>query len=180
MAIESVIRACACFVLAGPFLSGQTTLGERPLFEVASIRPSHDSKGASTGTSPSTLTIRNLPLRTIIGAAYGIAEYQIAGPEWLKRERFDILAKTGEPVASDDEMPLLQPLLADRFRTLSASRDEEPAGVRSDSSEGWTQDGSGRRHPENWRSLRASDPALFTLVSADRVFTSLGDFETVG
>jgi uncharacterized protein (TIGR03435 family) len=33
-----------------------------------------------------------------------------------KKERFNIVAKTGEPVPSKDEMlPLLQPLLADRF-----------------------------------------------------------------
>jgi uncharacterized protein (TIGR03435 family) len=69
------------------------------------------------------LTIRNLPLRTIIGAAYGIAEYRISGPRWIEQERFDILAETDPPVTGEDQMlPLLQPLLAERFR-LAMHRD---------------------------------------------------------
>src|ERR1700730_12338650 len=86
-------------------------------FDVATVRPSHTGKGAGNlAASPGMLTIRNLPLRTIIGAAYGIAEYQTSGPQWLEQERFDILAKIDASLTGEDQMrPLLQPLLAERF-----------------------------------------------------------------
>src|SRR5258708_26245411 len=86
-------------------------------FEVATVRPNRTGKGAGNlAAFPGMLAIRNLPLRTIIGAAYDIAEYQISGPQWLEQERFDIMAKTDVPVTGEDAMlPLLQPLLAERF-----------------------------------------------------------------
>jgi uncharacterized protein (TIGR03435 family) len=102
-AVGALLAACG---------TGQTT------FTVSSVKPSHSGKGGGGfSTSPVTLTIRNLPLDTIIAAAYGIAGYQISGPRWLSDERFDIIARTDAPVAGEDEMrPLLQALLAERFR----------------------------------------------------------------
>src|SRR5260370_15428275 len=88
-----------------------------PTFDVATVKPKRTGKGGGNfAASPGMLTIRNLPLRRIIGAAYNIAEYQISGPQWLAQERFDIMAKTDPSVTGEDEMlPLLQPLLAERF-----------------------------------------------------------------
>ena len=93
-------------------------------FDVATVRPNRTGKGGGNlAASPGMLSIRNLPLRTIIGAAYDIAEYQISGPQWLAQERFDIMAKTDASVTGEDEMlPLLQPLLAERFH-LAMHRD---------------------------------------------------------
>src|SRR5258708_37494414 len=107
------IRAAVCAgarTLAGADTPCQT-------FDVAAVKPNRSGKGGGNlAASPGMLTIRNLPLRTIIGAAYGIAEYQISGPQWLEQERFDIVAKTDASVIAEDEMlPLLQPLLAERF-----------------------------------------------------------------
>jgi uncharacterized protein (TIGR03435 family) len=86
-------------------------------FDFATIRPSRAKGGGGLDAAPGTLTIHNLPLRMIIAAAHGIAEYQIAGPQLLKEERFDIVVKTAAPVAGREEMlPLLQPLLAERCR----------------------------------------------------------------
>jgi len=102
-AVGALLAACG---------AGQTT------FTVSSVKPSQSGKSkGDLSTSPVMLTIRNLPLDLIIAAAYGIAGYQISGPGWLRDERFDIIAKTDAPVASEDEMrPLLQGLLAERFR----------------------------------------------------------------
>src|SRR5258708_39491504 len=122
------IRAAVCagaMMLAGADTPCQT-------FDVAAVKPNRSGKGGGNlAASPGMLTIRNLPLRTIIGAAYGIAEYQIAGPQWLKQERFDILAKTDASVSSEDEMlPLLQPLLAERFSlTMHRETKQLPAYV---------------------------------------------------
>lgn len=93
-------------------------------FDVATVRPNRTGKGGSNlVATPGMLTIRNLPLRTIIAAAYAMAEYQISGPPWLAQERFDIVAKTDASVTDEDEMlPLLRPLLAERFQ-LAMHRD---------------------------------------------------------
>ena len=92
-------------------------------FDVATIRSSQIKGGGALASTPGTLTIRNLPLRMIVAAAHGIAEYQIAGPPWLSQERFDIVAKTEATVDTQDEMlPLLRPLLTERFR-LSTHRE---------------------------------------------------------
>jgi uncharacterized protein (TIGR03435 family) len=51
-------------------------------FDVATVKPNRNGKGGGNlAASPRMLTIRNLQLRTIIGAAYGIAEYRISGPQ---------------------------------------------------------------------------------------------------
>jgi uncharacterized protein (TIGR03435 family) len=87
-------------------------------FTVSSVKP-HSGKGGDAGFSAShgTLTIRNLPVDRIIAAAYGVAGFQISGPQWLRQERFDIVAKTDAPNVGEDEMrPLLQGLLAERFQ----------------------------------------------------------------
>ena len=93
-------------------------------FEVATVKPNRTGKGGQTmAATPGMLTIHNLSLRTIIGAAYGIAEYQISGPPWLGELRFDIVGKTDASITTEDQMrPKLQPLLSERFH-LAMHRD---------------------------------------------------------
>ena len=64
-------------------------------FTVSSVKPNQSGKGGGADLSAShgMLTIRDLPLDMIIAAAYGVAGYQISGPQWLRQERFDIVAK---------------------------------------------------------------------------------------
>src|SRR5215472_579404 len=100
-------------VLLAASASGQSS------FTVSSVKPNPSGKGGGEplfSTAHDTLTIRNLPLDGIIAAAYGVDGYQISGPQWLRQERFDIIGKTDDPTAGEDEMrPLLQRLLAERF-----------------------------------------------------------------
>ena len=60
-------------------------------------------------------------------AAYNAKDYQITGPEWIKTERYDIVA-TASGAASDDDMKLmLRKLLIDRFQmTVHVERKELP------------------------------------------------------
>jgi uncharacterized protein (TIGR03435 family) len=44
-----------------------------------------------------------------------VREYEVAGPEWIQSERFDIDAKTSRPVSIEDQRRMVQELLADRF-----------------------------------------------------------------
>src|SRR5260370_24171514 len=99
--LTRTIRAAVCagaMMLAGADAPCQT-------LDVATVRPNRTGKGAGNlAASPGMLTIRNLPLRTIIVTAYGIADYQISGPQWLEQQRFHIMAMTDASVAGDNDM----------------------------------------------------------------------------
>lgn len=97
-----------------------------PVFEVASIKPSKAEEGHSSWTSRhGNLDMHNMSLRAIILAAYDIKDYQLTGPDWLEKERFDIVAKAPS-VTEDGAMPrLMQGLLADRFH-LAVHRETKP------------------------------------------------------
>jgi uncharacterized protein (TIGR03435 family) len=89
-----------------------------PAFDVASVKTNRSSQhGSGIDTEPGMVTIRNVSLKLIIQAAYGVKGYQVSGPGWLDSERYDIVAKAASPVWEDDKpMPMLRPLLADRFK----------------------------------------------------------------
>ena len=89
-------------------------------FSVASIKPSAaDVKFENDGKTeitPGTLTMRDVTVATCIKFAYGVQDNQISGPEWLKSDHFDILAKSDAPVDVDQLRLMLQSLLAERFK----------------------------------------------------------------
>lgn len=105
------------FLVVEPFLPGAAA--QKPTFEVATIRPSreavnfeHDGK---TEISGDTLRMQDVTVDTCIKLAYHVQDRQIAGPDWLQTERFDITAKTDGPADEDTVKQMLQSLLADRF-----------------------------------------------------------------
>lgn len=112
------INLAFLFVLAfDPFLAGISA--QKPVFEVATIRPSkesvkfeHDGKTELLGD---TLRMRDVTVNTCIKLAYHVQDRQIAGPGWLASDRFDIIAKTSGPADEETIKPMLQSLLADRF-----------------------------------------------------------------
>jgi uncharacterized protein (TIGR03435 family) len=58
----------------------------------------------------------NVTLMNVMTRAYSVKEHQITGPDWLRTERYDIVA-TVPPGSPKDQIPLmLQTLLADRFK----------------------------------------------------------------
>ena len=97
-----------------------------PAFEVASVKPnkSGDSapgigRGGAMRFEGGRLAMENVSLWKCIGIAYGIGEdkdYAISGPDWLKSERYDIIAKLPAGAAPDQARLMLQGLLAERFK----------------------------------------------------------------
>jgi len=89
-------------------------------FAVATIRPSAaDVKFESDGetkTTPTTLHMRDVTVDTCIKWAYDVQEAQVVGPDLLRSERYDILAKADQPVTDDQMKLMLRQLLADRFK----------------------------------------------------------------
>jgi len=104
----------------GVLLAGLTraldSAGQRPGFEVASIRPSQDGARTSMIVSPSGITYTSVSLSNCLEAAYGVTPYQISGPRWLRTEQYDIAARAGGTTGHEQIMAMLQTLLADRFQ----------------------------------------------------------------
>lgn len=110
-----------------------------PTFEVASVKPNTSgSRGRSLGYPPNRFVATNVPLRVLIGNAYGdtISVRQdmiVGGPGWIDSDGFDIEAKA---TSSDDPAAvatvaarklMLRRLLAERFAlTLHAETRDLP------------------------------------------------------
>jgi uncharacterized protein (TIGR03435 family) len=90
-------------------------------FEVSSVKANHSRDGHSSTNVNSDadavkLTMTNVNLSHCIQKAYGVRAYQIEGPDWLKSEAFDIVGTVPSRVPNSELWPMLQTLLADRFK----------------------------------------------------------------
>ncbi len=95
-----------------------------PEFEVASVKlaPPMDIAAMAQGKGlpgvrmdAGRLEIANLGLREVVMAAYGVKQYQLACPDWLKTVRVNIVAKLPEGSSQKQIPEMLQKLLAERF-----------------------------------------------------------------
>jgi uncharacterized protein (TIGR03435 family) len=103
-------------------------------FEVASVRqaansapPTPEDVRAGRGLPHSRIEgdrvdIGNMPMRVILGSAYGVAGIYIFGESWLESARWDIQAKMPAGVGKEQEPALLRALLEERF-ALRAHRE---------------------------------------------------------
>ena len=114
--MNSMIRVLGVCFLAVSLLSAQA----RKEFEVASIRPSGDIRNnqvvVGVHVDGSQVRVSFFSLKDYIGVAYRLRGNQIAGPDWLASQRFDINAKLSEGTSETDVPEMLQALLADRFK----------------------------------------------------------------
>jgi uncharacterized protein (TIGR03435 family) len=108
------ITSLLLFVLA--FSGGESGILAQAGFDVASVRPNPDRSDPSFSVNPGGLIYARVSLSDCIEAAYGVKPYQITGPEWVRRENFDITAKVEGDHNKDEIMRMLQMLLADRFK----------------------------------------------------------------
>jgi uncharacterized protein (TIGR03435 family) len=100
--------------------AGVSVAQSGPEFEVASIKANKTEGGRSSmRATQNEVIFENSSLRKIISAAYGVGEdrdYSLSAPDWLRFEKFDIIAKF-TPGASREQLQLmLQNLLANRFK----------------------------------------------------------------
>jgi uncharacterized protein (TIGR03435 family) len=106
---------------------------QTPEFEAASAKPNHcGTSPAGMRLSGSQLTIANVPLQRIAGAAFSIGEDRIdsllTGPDWMLTECYDITAKLPPGAAMAQLPPMLQALLKARFgMTFHRETREVPA-----------------------------------------------------
>jgi uncharacterized protein (TIGR03435 family) len=111
--------APASSLLLPLFLLVGTALPQSPSFEVASIKPNRTGGSYGMDTPPGgRFAATNVSLKMLIQAAFGVADFQVAGgPGWLGTERYDIAAKNSvsQQIGKEEFKPLLQALLQDRF-----------------------------------------------------------------
>jgi uncharacterized protein (TIGR03435 family) len=123
--------------IAGVFISWAALFAQQslltPAFEVASIKPSPDPPGSTTGIfeSKGSINAKNVTLKRCMRGAYGIEESQIVGgPKWAGEDRYYIEAKAATPAGDHDLMLMLQTLLSERFRLVFHREQRAISGYR--------------------------------------------------
>lgn len=126
-------RVVTAVLVTGAFVAGSTGPAARgqaappsapaqgsPAFEVASLRP-NTSGAPRSGTHNlpgGRVTITNLTLREMIRTAYGANDLEVVGgPDWLDRDRWDVLAAAAADSPVDAPwQAMLKTLLEERFK----------------------------------------------------------------
>jgi len=124
--------------LAAITASGQSTTS--PVFDVADVHvsakfisPVPAVNGVRTlrggGLRGSRYALSNVTIVDLIGIAYGVDNDKVVGgPSWLEIDQFDIIAKAPANATEAMVKPMLQHLLADRFK-LAVHNDSRPFSV---------------------------------------------------
>lgn len=168
-----LILGCVLGCAAG---FGQTSVP--PVFEVASVKlapPGGGQRRANVisggpGTSdPGLATFTNVTLLRMLMQAYNMLPDQIAGPEWLPTERYDIVVKV--PPGVGGMLPLAA-ATSDQFnqmlRSLLTARFHMTVHLESKAVQGYelTVGKDGARLQET-ATAGTERPGLFVAVSAD-------------
>ena len=137
-AVSSFAGPIAIGVLNAPRLRAQVDIlriGEQK-FEVASVKPNTSGDGPTRiMLQPGgRITAENMSLRNLVRFAFQVQDFQlVGGPDWLEKERFDILAKAEHdivptpPGTTGPGQLMLRSLLADRFKlTIHQEKRELP------------------------------------------------------
>jgi len=94
-------------------------LAQRPVFEVASIKPGNPEARMlrSMVTPGGNLRAENATLRTLIEDAYQMKPFQlVGGPSWIDQAKFEVIAKGKASSTTAQVRLMMQALLEDRFR----------------------------------------------------------------
>jgi len=94
-------------------------LAQRPVFEVASIKPGNPEARMlrSMVTPGGNLRAENATLRTLIEDAYQMKPFQlVGGPSWIDQAKFEVIAKGKASSTAAQVRLMMQALLEDRFR----------------------------------------------------------------
>jgi uncharacterized protein (TIGR03435 family) len=114
-----------CAVAIAPIGTGFRASAQTPStdlsFEVATIKPVDPSHPFNPGhfwahVNPAGASYWSMTPNYLIEYAYDVEPFQVTGPEWTSRDRFDIEARFTEGADKKDDRRMLQALLKDRFK----------------------------------------------------------------
>jgi uncharacterized protein (TIGR03435 family) len=116
-----LVAAAAMSMLAQP----QSPV--RPEFDAASIKPNKSGERAGgVRATPGRIVGSNATARMLLQEAFDVKSYQISGgPGWVESDRFDVEAKAGFDATEDQLRPMLQRLLAERFKLVAHRETKE-------------------------------------------------------
>ncbi len=132
----ALIFAVAVIAIAVMPVASQTPAGQKPVFEVASVKPNNSGSGsARAGTRVGGYYFAtNYSVKMLIMQAYRVQDFQVSGgPNWIEGDRFDIEARAEpgtvptaagppDPSRPDTMALMIQSLLEERFQ-LKLHRD---------------------------------------------------------
>jgi uncharacterized protein (TIGR03435 family) len=102
-----------------------------PGFEIADVRVSAPRMNPGAGVRPGAVRngvyeIANGTMLDLIRIAYMVeADKVLGGPSWLEVDRFDVVARVPASTTMDTARPMLQALLADRFKLVVREEKKE-------------------------------------------------------
>ena len=100
-------------------------------FEAVSIRKREGGGGGTTIRPQGGFVAPNIPIRALINMAYGLRNVQlVGGPDWIRSDRYDILARADRTPPEDELRLMLQAMLADRFQFKAHRETREVQGYR--------------------------------------------------
>jgi len=99
----------------------------RPSFEVSSIKTAEpitremvrDGRlHIGMKVDKARVEFDSFSVQELIRFAYNLKPYQVSGPDWITHLRYDIVAKLPDGATMDEIRPMVQTLLADRFKLV--------------------------------------------------------------
>jgi uncharacterized protein (TIGR03435 family) len=108
-----------------------------PAFEVASVKVSAPLPngvvmvrmgGGPDSSDPGRITYAGVTIKSLVARAYDVKEFQVEGPSWLDGERYDVIATIPKGASKDQVGPMMQRLLAERFK-LTLHHESKPMAV---------------------------------------------------
>jgi uncharacterized protein (TIGR03435 family) len=98
---------------------------QTPVFEVADVHVSKAGMMTDNQFANGRLELRGFSMLHLITYAYGVdKETVIGGPEWLDKDRFDVLAQGAQATPENAAKLMLRALLADRFKLAFQTEDK--------------------------------------------------------
>jgi uncharacterized protein (TIGR03435 family) len=120
------------FLISGVFLAvGSVGLAQVPTFDVVSVKRDRSDRPAGIRVLPGQINAVRVTLHDLILRAYNVHESQVdGGPDWLKSERFEVVARAAAVPAGGTPrlLVMLQGLLVERLALrVRSERREQPA-----------------------------------------------------
>lgn len=143
-----MLRLSAALLLSFGLVCGQS-------FEVASVKPSPPGAyglqihGGPGSTDPGTASFSNIDLASLIIMAYDVNSYQLAGPDWLRNSRFEIVAKVPPGTTIPQYRVMLQ-ICWPSVSSWPSTAPEGGPGFRFNCGEEWPET-EGIQHPGDAR-----------------------------
>jgi len=111
-------------IMNAPSLRAQTAAAAKVQFEVATVKLSPPPEGGLLNINlgafqTGRLTFTNVTLSDLVKYAYGlVSDEQLAGPDWIRRTRFDVVAKASPETPRDQLSLMTRELLAQRLHLV--------------------------------------------------------------